>query len=304
MNTLRYCLSLPGVLLAAMIALPAGAATGISDEPLPGLRLPASLVQPPEPSAPLNTRFLAEDAAQSGKGKTREPFPWRATPPGTPDYRGAARDTGYFMLYQTVIIGVIYVLPESISGWSKEDKENYSKDTWKENVRNPHWDDDDFVINYVLHPYWGATYYVRGRERGFSPTQSFFFSAGLSFLYEFGFEALFEQPSYQDLIVTPVAGSLLGEYWFWGLRNRIKAKPGSLTWQDKTILVLTDPLGTAGTLTDRLLGIGGTKVAFQVDNLAATMRSTSRESTIGAAPLYERRVHRAPAWGLRLSVAW
>ena len=115
---------------------------------------------------------------------------------------------------------------------------------------------------------------------------------------------MFEQPSYQDLIVTPVAGSLIGEYWFWGMRNRIKAKPGSLTWKDKTILVLTDPLGTASTATDRLLGIGGTKVSLQVDNVAAVNRTTGRKSTIGAAPLYERRTHQGAAWGLRLNVAW
>ncbi len=292
------------LMLVAAITSPVRAATVTSNDPLLGLRLPASFVQPREPSATFDTAYLTADIGPSENSATRKPFPWRATPPETPDYKGAARDTAYFMLYQTVIIGVIYLLPESISGWSKEDKENYSKDQWKENVRNPHWDDDDFVINYVLHPYWGATYYVRGRERGFSRTQSFFFSAGLSFLYEFGFEAMFEQPSYQDLIVTPVAGSLIGEYWFWGVRNRIKAKPGSLTWKDKTILVLTDPLGVASTLTDRLFGIGGTKVSVQVDDVAAASRTAGKQSTIGTAPLYNRRAYHDRAWGLRLNVAW
>lgn len=304
MSALRDGFISLSLLLVVAIAAPARAATDISDEPLVGLRVPESIVQTPEQSAPVSAGYLPANLAQSDASTTREPFPWRATPPDTPDYKGAARDTGYFMLYQTVIIGVIYVLPESISGWSKEDKENYSKDKWADNVRNPHWDDDDFVINYVLHPYWGATYYVRGRERGFSRKQSFLFSAGLSFLYEFGFEALFEQPSYQDLIVTPVLGSLVGEYWFWGMRNRIKEKPGSLTWKDKTILVLTDPLGTASTLTDRLIGIGGTQVSFQVENLAAANQTTGRKFAIGAAPLYEQRTHRDPAWGLRLNVAW
>jgi len=303
MTTRRYVFVSLGFLLAATIALPVSTAAGISNEPLLGLRLPASLVQAPEPSAPFNADYAYADFAQSGENEVRKPFPWRAIPPDAPDYKGAARDTGYFMLYQTLVIGVIYLLPESISGWSKEDKENYSKDRWKENVRNPHWDDDDFLINYVLHPYWGATYYVRGRERGFSRKQSFFFSAGLSFLYEFGFEALFEQPSYQDLIITPVVGSLVGEYWFWGVRNRIKAKAGSLTWKDKTILVLTDPLGAASTLTDRLLGIDA-KVSLQIDDVGAANRLAARKSGVGAAPLYERRTHHGPAWGLRLNVAW
>ena len=29
----------------------------------------------------------------------------------------------------------------------------------------PVWDDDEFYLNYILHLYWGATYYMRGRER-------------------------------------------------------------------------------------------------------------------------------------------
>jgi hypothetical protein len=37
-------------------------------------------------------------------------------------------------------------------------------------------------------------------------------------LYEFGIEALFERPSYQDLIVTPVGGLLLGALLFEPIR--------------------------------------------------------------------------------------
>jgi hypothetical protein len=32
--------------------------------------------------------------------------------------------------------------------------------------------------------------------------------------YEFGVEALFERPSYQDLFVTPIGGALLGGFVF------------------------------------------------------------------------------------------
>jgi hypothetical protein len=39
-----------------------------------------------------------------------------------------------------------------------------------------------------------------------------------SLLYEFGIEALFERPSYQDLIVTPVGGLLLGALLFEPIR--------------------------------------------------------------------------------------
>ena len=108
------------VLLAAMMVLPVGAATGNGNEPLLGLRPPASLVQATDSSAPFNSGYLTADYAQSDESKPREPFPWRATPPDTPDYKGAARDTGYFMLYQALIIGVIYLLSDQETVDSEE----------------------------------------------------------------------------------------------------------------------------------------------------------------------------------------
>ncbi len=134
------------------------------------------------------------------------------------DRAGLKRDTYYFLGYQLVSIGILYILPENMSGWSDEQKEEYSLSRWWYNVRHPTWDSDDFFINYVTHPYWGAAYFVRARERGYTSGESFWYSAMLSAMYEFGAEALFEQPSIQDLIVTPVLGSLLGRY-FMGVRE-------------------------------------------------------------------------------------
>jgi hypothetical protein len=76
----------------------------------------------------------------------------------------------------------------------------------------------------------------------------------LSGLYEFGIEALFERPSYQDLVVTPVGGALLGAFLFEPIRERIQGKP-ELQWYDHLTLTLTDPLGTANSIFERLLGI-------------------------------------------------
>ena len=53
------------------------------------------------------------------------------------------------------------------------------------------WDKDPAWINYIGHPYWGATYYIRARERGFGEFGSFIYSAFLSALYEYGIEAFF-----------------------------------------------------------------------------------------------------------------
>lgn len=174
------------------------------------------------------------------------------------DWSGIGRDTAYFVGYQFLIIGLLYVLPESVNGWSQEQKEDYSLERWKENVGNPQWDHDKWYVNYLFHPYWGATYYIRARERGFDKLESFVYSTVLSVMYEFGVEALFEQPSYQDLIITSTVGTLLGMYVFEPVRERIKAKGEEQKWYDRMALILSDPLGAVSGLTDKVLGVKST----------------------------------------------
>ncbi|WP_316369024.1 DUF3943 domain-containing protein [Candidatus Thiodiazotropha sp. CDECU1] len=170
------------------------------------------------------------------------------------DYPGLRRDAAYFFGYQFFIVGLLYVMPEDISSWSEEDKEEYTFEKWWDNVSHPRWDPDEWYINYILHPYWGMTYYTRGRERGLSETGAFWFSFTLSSIYEFGLEALFEPVSVQDVIFTPTLGAWLGWY-FEDTRRSIKQQSSFSTW-DKTILIATDPLGTLNTMVDNLFGVG------------------------------------------------
>jgi hypothetical protein len=111
-------------------------------------------------------------------------------------------------------------------------------------------------VNYIGHPYFGATYFIRARERGFDRIDSFLYAAVASAIYEFGVEAIFERPSFQDLIVTPVGGALLGGFVFEPFRNWIKRKP-ELKWYDHVGLIVTDPIGALNYLADSLLGING-----------------------------------------------
>lgn len=194
-------------------------------------------------------------------------YPWNGPLPENPDWGGITRDTAYFLGWQFAVIGVLYVMPESISQWSTEDKSNYSIDKWKYNTQNPVWDEDKWYINYILHPYWGATYYTRARERGLDRTDSFLTSVLWSTLYEYGAEAFFEPVSKQDLVITPVVGSLIGEYWFAPLRERIRAKPGGPDGWDKTVLVLTDPFGFLNAWADGVLGVK-TDIRLQRSSMA------------------------------------
>jgi hypothetical protein len=170
-----------------------------------------------------------------------------------PDWDGVLWDTSIIFGGQIAAVAITYVMPESFSGWSSDQK-NAGVKKYGENFTHPVLDKDKFYVNYVLHPYWGATYYIRGRERGLDQTYSFLYSTLLSAMYEFGTECIAERPSIQDLIVTPVFGSLLGAYIFEPWRELIKSKP-ELSWYDHTILALTDPLGLISLGFEKLFGV-------------------------------------------------
>jgi hypothetical protein len=114
------------------------------------------------------------------------------------DGAGLWRDTKYFLGYQFGAIAILYAMPESVSGWSSEQKKDYSFSVWWEKTTHPENDSDVFYINYILHPYWGAAYFVRARERGYNNWQSFGYSTLLSSIFEFGIEAMAEEPSKQE----------------------------------------------------------------------------------------------------------
>ena len=189
------------------------------------------------------------------------------------DWRGVRHDLYYLIGWQVVATAIIYNAPFEFSNWNRQEKDQLGTDQWRRNVTNPVWDKDHWGVNYVLHPYWGAGYYIRGRERGFSRKESFWISALYSTVYEFGIESFLEEPSIQDIIVTPVAGSLLGLY-FEKVRNRILLQSRPLSWTDKMKLGLTDPLGALNRGVNRLIGLEDTSgsqlvIGIQPVNAAA-----------------------------------
>ena len=109
------------------------------------------------------------------------------------------------------------MMPDSVTNWDSSDDDKSLSDKWKENVKaGPVMDEDDFFINYIGHPVSGAWYYTMARNDGFDEFESFLYSAFVStIIWEYGYEAFAEVPSIQDLISTPVIGSLMGEGMFY-----------------------------------------------------------------------------------------
>lgn len=123
----------------------------------------------------------------------------------------------------SAFVGTLFVLellPEDATSWNRA----YLRQTpmfrrWYRNifVRDPEWDHDNPIFNYVLHPYAGAAYFMSARSCGFSFWGSMLYSAAISTVgWEFGIEAFMERPSYQDIFITPVVGSLMGELFYRG----------------------------------------------------------------------------------------
>lgn len=220
----------------------------------------------------------------------------------TADWEGLRRDTWYFVGYQAVAVAALYAMPDEKTRF---DRSGTSYDKWRDNVTNPVWDKDEHFVNYVLHPYWGAAYYIRARERGLDRWQSLGYSFLLSTIYEFGAEALFEPVSYQDLFITPLAGWLLGEYVFLPIRESIKAKPEPDT-MDKVALILTDPLGALNGLTDRVFGVETQLSLTPIRPVppSGAAAAVALAEIRGAAPGPHRPRPGAVSWGLHLQVRW
>ena len=85
-----------------------------------------------------------------------------------------------------------------------------SLETMGHNITHPWvWDQDEFEINQIGHPYQGSIYFAAGRANGFNFWQSFAFAAFGSLMWEYTMEN--EPPSFNDFIHTPIGGSFLGE---------------------------------------------------------------------------------------------
>src|SRR5689334_3079962 len=117
-------------------------------------------------------------------------------------------------------------------------------DTIWHNLTDSQWvvDSDQFSVNQFLHPYSGSIYYGLARSAGLTFWESFLYSAAGSFLWEIGGETT--QPSINDMIMTPIGGTFLGEPLFRMaslLLETDEGKPGF--WRELGAAVLSPPMG-------------------------------------------------------------
>ncbi|TWI77336.1 uncharacterized protein DUF3943 [Desulfobotulus alkaliphilus] len=176
---------------------------------------------------------------------------------------GADRDR---LLSQTRVIvgmgvvsaGVLYTMPESVTGWDRSVPVSQRPGDWWNNVsRPPVWDNDHWFFNYVGHPYCGGVYYQVARKSGYSQRDSVVYSALMStFFWEYGLEAFAERPSIQDLIITPLAGWVYGE-WAFRREKKILDNEGRFMGSrglGSVMLFVLDPIDHIGHWINLLVG--------------------------------------------------
>ena len=147
-------------------------------------------------------------------------------------------------------MGILYLMPSSFTNWEDDGDSPFEK--WKNNVsEGPVKDKDDLFLNYVTHPYSGAIYYMGARSAGANSWYSFWYSFDLStFFWDYGIEAFAEVPSIQDLIITPVAGAILGEGFFLAKRHILKNDNQLLgsRFLGRSAIWIMDPMTEVGNL--------------------------------------------------------
>lgn len=154
------------------------------------------------------------------------------------------------------IIGLLAVMPESVTNWESSDEGLFEK--WKNNVSDgPVWDRDDWYLNYLAHPYFGGVFYQSARKSGYRQWDAFIYSFMMStFYWEYGIEAFAEVPSIQDIVVTPVVGWVYGE-WAFNTEREIWNNDGEVWGSEilgNTSLFLLDPVDSIGRNINYLFG--------------------------------------------------
>lgn len=156
--------------------------------------------------------------------------------------------TKSMLFYSVGAMGVLMMLPQESTGWDNSGGDLLKK--WHENVKSgPEWDRNKWGYNYIGHAWVGGVYYQIARKSGYRQWDSFLYSTMMStFLWEYGIESFAEVPSIQDLVYTPIAGWLYGE-WAYQTEFKIRSN-GNRVLGSKMLggvsLLLLDPVDTVG----------------------------------------------------------
>ena len=141
--------------------------------------------------------------------------------------------------FEAIGYGILAVLPTDISGWEKGVFNHYGPNLRRAYSSPPVFDHDKWYINYIGHPYQGTVFYNSVRSQNANIWQSALFCIGQVYVWEYIIEAGLEQPSIQDLIVTPLAGIALGELVHFGTMRMAR---NGFKWYEAVTVTIINPM--------------------------------------------------------------
>jgi Domain of unknown function (DUF3943) len=152
-------------------------------------------------------QMTSAPAAPSAPGprSSRKPLPQLA------DYNASssARNAGNYLWPLVDIVGInlsLWAVPYA----SGSPFVQVNASVWKEHFRSgPQWDDGEFEVNQLGHPYQGSMYFSAARVNGLSFWEAAPYTLAGSWMWEYFMET--EQPSTSDFLTTTIGGTFLGE---------------------------------------------------------------------------------------------
>ena len=117
-----------------------------------------------------------------------------------------AGDVGFLYLAHWAGYFALFKILDDAGGSLEKYRENF----FLNNIQ--WWDGDSFCWNFIGHPYIGSQTYLYYRARGYSKSESFWGSFAASFLFESTIEVFHEGFSFNDAVITPTLGYLLGNW--------------------------------------------------------------------------------------------
>ncbi len=142
------------------------------------------------------------------------------------------------ILWPSAISGHIglYLVKDDFN-WSRAVRWSMYKKTFSQ---APYIDKDHWSWNYEVHPYMGSISYLTYRNRHASVWEALAGSALNSVIYEYAIAGGTQPASLNDMIVTPLGGSLLGEGLYQFKKYLLRDK--YLTVFEKILVTICDPV--------------------------------------------------------------
>ena len=186
------------------------------------------------------SRYLTSYPGNDGILQSQFPFPdnFRLRNQDASIWKKMGRAQIFIGGTELLCMGILMAMPKEVTKWEPGFLESAKKNLKRAFTTMPENDEDDWGFNYVGHPIAGSLYYNSIRSQDATIFQSFLFSFVQSAIWEYVIEGMAEQPSVQDLIITPIFGTLLGEA---SHMATIRMRRKGFNWLEKITVIVLNP---------------------------------------------------------------